>query len=122
MVSGRRKATPEDEQFPERPPAKTPDGRESQLVNYAINLAEKQLREGTASSQVITHFLKLGTEREKLEREKIARENQLLQAKVDSLANADSSEKMYREALKAMARYSGQEPPSDEYNETEHTY
>lgn len=122
MVSGRRKATPEDEKFPERPPAKTPEGRENQLVNYAINLAEKQLRDGTASSQVITHFLKLGTEKEKLEREKIARENQLLQAKVDSLANAASSEQMYREALKAMARYSGQEPPSDEYDENQHSY
>lgn len=122
MVSGRRRAASEEEQLPERPPAKTPEGRENQLVNYAINLAEKQLRDGTASSQVITHFLKLGTEKEKLEREKIARENQLLQAKVDSLANAASSEQMYREALKAMARYSGQEPPSDEYDETQHSY
>lgn len=122
MVSGRRSKIPDDEQPPSRPPAKTPEGREQQLVNYAINLAEKQLLEGTAASQVITHFLKLGTEREKLERRKIEQENLLLQARVDNLNASQNSEKMYKDALDAMRRYSGQEGTKDGYNEAQHPY
>ena len=61
-------------------PALTPEARENQLIYLATDLAEKQLREGTASSQVITHYLKLGSTKEKLEREKLAEENNLLRA------------------------------------------
>ena len=69
-------------------PALTPEARENQLVSLAINLAEQQLRDGTASSQVITHYLKLGSQKERLEREKLQRENELLKAKTDSIASA----------------------------------
>lgn len=97
----------EDPQIPQRP-ATTPEGRESQLVSYAVDLAEKQLREGTASSQVITHYLKLGSTREKLEQEKLAQENNLLRAKIESLSSAAKLEELYKTALDAMRSYSGQ--------------
>lgn len=96
-----------------RPPATTPESRENQMISLAVGLAEKQLLEGTASAQVLTHYLKLGTEREKLEREKLAKENQLLKIKADSIASSDGVEQLYREALDAMRSYSGQDPEED---------
>lgn len=95
---------------PRRPPATTPEGRENQLISLAVDLAEKQLSEGTASSQVISHFLKMGSPREKLEQERIALENDLLEAKADALASAKNVEELYGQALDAMRSYSGQEP------------
>lgn len=92
-----------------RKPATTPEQKENQLVGLAISLAEQQLREGTASSQVISHYLKLGTTREQLEQQKIISENRLLQAKVESLESAKNIEKMYSEAISAMKSYSGQD-------------
>lgn len=92
-----------------RPPAKTPEGRENQLINLAIDLAEKQLANGTASAQVQTHFLRLGTVRAKLELEKIQQENLLLAAKTEALESAKHIEQLYAEALKAMRSYQGQE-------------
>ena len=71
----------------------------------------KALREGTATSQVITHYLKLGTTREQLEQEKLARENKLLDAKVEQIAAAERIESLYAEALMAMKSYAGQEEP-----------
>lgn len=96
-------------------PAKTPEGRENQLTSLAFDLAEKQLREGTASSQVITHFLKAASIRESLERAKIQHENLLLSAKVEQLASSKKVEELYEKALKAMKMYSGQEV--DDYDE-----
>jgi len=93
-------------------PAITPEGRESQLVSLAMDLAEKQMTEGTASAQVITHYLKLGTVREQMEQERLLRENELLRAKVDTLASAKRVEELYEEALLAMRKYSGQEVES----------
>ncbi len=94
-----------------RPPATTPDGRENQLVNLAVDLAERQLRDGTASAQVISHYIKLGSSRERLEQQRIHFENQLLQAKAESLADQAKTEELYREALIAMSQYSGNAPP-----------
>lgn len=88
-------------------PALTPEARENQLISLAVDLAEKQLQEGTASSQVITHYLKLGSTRERLERERLEEENKLLKAKTEQIKSAEKSEEMYRKALKAMSRYSG---------------
>lgn len=89
------------------PPSKTIEGRENQLIALATNLAEQQLRDGTASSQVITHFLKLGTSLAQLEKEKLENENILLQAKSESLRAAQRSEIAYEEAINALKRYSG---------------
>lgn len=99
----------------ERPiPATTPEGRESQLISAAIDLAEEQLLNGTASSQVITHFLKLATERERTERELLKRQLELTEAKTESLKSARRVEELYTDAIKAMKRYGGH---GDEYDE-----
>lgn len=88
-------------------PATNPEARENQLIALAVDLAERQLREGTASSQVITHYLKLGSSRADLEKEKLRKENALLTAKTESLESAKRIEELYNEALKAMKNYSG---------------
>lgn len=88
-------------------PALTPEARENQLVSLAVKLAEQQLKDGTASSQVITHYLKLGTVKEKLEREKLEKENELLRAKAEALQSAKRQEELFEEAIKAMREYSG---------------
>lgn len=88
-------------------PALTPETREQQLVSLAMNLAEKQLLDGTASSTVITHYLKLGTMQAKLENEKLRAENELLHAKIDSLQSSKNVEDLYREAINAFRDYSG---------------
>lgn len=88
-------------------PALTPEARENQLVSLAVDLAEQQLRDGTASSQVITHYLKLGSTRASLEKEKLERENELLRAKTENLESAKRIEELYKEALDAMKIYSG---------------
>ncbi len=90
-------------------PATTEENRESQLVSLAVDLAERQLTEGTASSQVITHYLKLGSTREKLEQERLRRENELLTSKVDMIASAKRVEDLYAAALGAMRSYAGQD-------------
>lgn len=95
-------------------PAITPEQRENQLVSLAIDVAEKQLAEGTASSQVITHFLKLGSTRERLEQDKLSQENELLRAKVEQLASAKRVEELYENALNAMRSYAGYDTPADE--------
>lgn len=95
-------------------PALTPEARENQMISLAIDLAEEQLRDGTASSQVITHFLKLGTTKAELEKEKLAQENKLLQAKTENLQSMARMEELYAEAIKAMQNYSGNGDP-DEY-------
>lgn len=89
-------------------PATTEEGRENQLISLASDLAERQLIDGTASSQVITHFLKLGTSREKLEQERLQRENLLLSAKVDQIQSAKRIEELYETALNAMRQYAGE--------------
>lgn len=90
-----------------RPPAIDPEQRESQMVSLAVDLAEKQLLDGTATSQVITHYLKLGTARESLEREKIKHENDLLVAKKENLETAKRIEELYIQAMEAMKSYRG---------------
>lgn len=97
-----------DKRKPRRQPAMTEEGRENQLVSLAIDLAEEQLSKGTASSQVITHYLKLGSTRERLEQERLHRENQLLDSKVEMMASAKRIEELYAEALNAMRNYAGQ--------------
>lgn len=100
---------------PRRPPAKTPEAREQQLISLAVDLAEQQLASGTASAQVITHYLKLATEREKAEVSRIKKDNQLTDAKIEQMASVARQEELYKEALSAMRAYSGQTPlPSEE--------
>ena len=107
-MAGRRQAQ-ESSSRPRRPPATTLEARENQLIAAAVDLAEEQIRSGTASSQVITHYLKLGSTREKLEQAKILQENELLKAKVQSIESAKKVEELYSEALAAMRSYQGLE-------------
>lgn len=96
--------------IPIRKRATTPEVREQQLVAAAYDLAEKQIHEGTASAQVITTFLKLGTTRERLEQERLAHENELLVAKKEAMAASARVEELYLGALNAMRSYQGQDP------------
>lgn len=89
-------------------PALSPEARENQLISLAVDLAQRQLQEGTASSQVITHYLKLGSSKERLEKEKLQEENKLLKAKTENLQSMKKVEELYSEALKAMRNYGGQ--------------
>lgn len=91
-----------------RPPT-TPEAHEQQLISLATDLAERQLVNGTASSQVITHFLKLASTREQLEQQKLQRENLLLSAKVDQIASGARIESLYENALSAMRTYTGKD-------------
>lgn len=84
-----------------------PENRETQMIALAYDQAEKELREGTATSQVVTYFLKLGSEKEKREREKLENENALLRAKVDAIKSGQTSEQLYKEAIEAMKLYTG---------------
>lgn len=92
---------------PKMRPALTPEARENQMIALAVDVAEEQLRNGTASSQIITHYLNLGTTRAKLELKKIEQEIELQKAKTKALANAEEIKVLYQDALKAMQRYSG---------------
>lgn len=94
-------------------PALDPEVRESQMVDLAERLAEKQLREGTASSQVITHYLKLGTEKERTEREILKLQKELISAKTEAIKSQKRVEELYAEALTAMRSYSSQGDPND---------
>ena len=95
-------------------PALTPEARENQLISLAVDLAEKQLLEGTASSQVITHYLKLGTTKEKLEREILEKQKALIEAKTENLQSAKRIEELYKNALDAMKNYSGHMTESED--------
>lgn len=89
------------------PPAHNPENRENQLVSLAVDLAERQLIDGSASSAVLVHYLKLGSTRDKLEREKIKKENRLLDIKAETLESQSRIEELYEDVLEAMKVYSG---------------
>jgi hypothetical protein len=103
----RRRSEPEKSRHR---PATTPEGRENEVVSQAIDLAEQQIRDGTASSQVITHFLKLGSTLEILEQERLRHENELTKVKIEALESQKRVEELYKEALDAMRSYSGETP------------
>lgn len=89
-------------------PALDPEAREQQMIAYAIDLAEQQLLDGTASSQVITHYLKLGSTKAVLENEKLRKENELLRAKTEAIESAKNYNELVEKAINAMRNYQGQ--------------
>lgn len=89
------------------PPATSPEAREAQLIALANDVAEQQMRDGTASAQVITHYLKLGTEKARLERAILQEQARLYAAKTEELESRKRSEELYAEAIAAMRKYSG---------------
>lgn len=88
-----------------RPSARTDEGREKQVIALAIDLAEEQIRNGTASSQVITHFLRLGSSKEKLEKEKLMRENEVLKARYEAITKSLADNEFYQSVIDAMKGY-----------------
>ena len=92
---------------PKLRPALNPETRESQMAALAMDLVEQRLRDGTASSQETTHFLKLVSSKAKLEQERLKLENELVAAKTKALGDAKEIKVLYEEALKAMRRYGG---------------
>lgn len=88
-------------------PALTPESRENQMIALAVDLAEQQLRDGTASSQVITHYLKLGSTKERIEKEILQKQKELIAAKTDAIKSAKQVEELYTQALDAMRLYGG---------------
>ena len=95
-------------------PALTPEARENQLISLATDLVEKRLREGTASSQETTHFLKLASTKARLEKQILEKQAELITAKTDSIKSQKKVEELYTEAMKAFRNYSGQ-GDQDEY-------
>lgn len=111
-MAARRTTEPKSSR-PRRPPATTPEAREQQLVSLAVDVAQEQLENRTASAQVITHFLKYGSTREALEQERLRHEIELLKMKREALGSQKRVEELYSEAMVAFRTYSGQ-GPSDE--------
>jgi hypothetical protein len=95
-------------------PALTPEAREKQLIALAYAQAEQQLLNGTAPAPVVTHFLKQGSMKEKIEKQKLEKETELLNAKTENIKSEQTSEELYGKVLDAMKRYSGQ-GESDDY-------
>lgn len=110
-----KKAKPTNTEPRKIRPALSPEARENQMIALAVDLVEQRLLDGTASSQETTHFLKLGSMKNRLEMEKLQEENRLLKAKTEALQSAKRVEELYSEAIKAMRRYSGQGSDDDEY-------
>ena len=101
-------------------PCLTPEAEENRLISMAHNLAAQQLADGTASSQVITHFLKEGSTKARLERDRLIEENKLLKAKTESLQSAKHVEELYAEAMNAFKHYQGsgyEEDEGDDYDD-----
>lgn len=106
-MAKRVKLTSDSSKKKEIRPALTPEARENQLIYLATELAEQQLRDGTASSQVITHYLKLGSSKEKIEKEILEKQKDLITAKTEALQSAKHIEELYAKAINAMKSYSG---------------
>lgn len=95
--------------------ATTPEGRENQLIAAAYDLAEERILSKTASAQEIVHFLRMGSAKERMEREILAEQKKLVSAKTESLESAKRVEEYYQKAINAMRLYSGRGSEEDEY-------
>lgn len=100
-----------------RPPARTPEEEENYMISIAVKAAEEQILSGKASSQLLTHYLKLATAKERLEKEKLETEIQLLRAKTEAIESSKQTEELYRKAIEAMAIYTGSASDADEEEE-----
>lgn len=100
-----------------RPPARTPEEEENYMISIAVDAAEKQILSGKASSQLLTHYLKLATVKERLEKEKLEKEIELLRAKTEAIESSKQTEALYRDAIKAMAIYAGASNDDEEDDE-----
>lgn len=101
--------------LPKMRPALTPEAREGQMIALTMDLVEQRLRDGTASSQETTHFLKLASERSQMEREMMRKQMELMEAKIQSLQTQEKMEGLLTNALEAFKRYSGHEDEISDY-------
>ena len=118
-MASRQVTTSKSPQRPRRP-ATTPEGRENQLIAAALDLAEKQILDGTATSQVVTHFLKLGSSRERLEQLRIEKDIELAKAKQEQMASQARTEELMKDAIAAFRSYAGENPDvlvTDEFDD-----
>ena len=102
MAKRNIKRVPDDQPEIKSPPVMTPEARENQLISLAIDLAEQQLRNGTASSQVITHYLKLGSSKEKLEKEILQEQKKLVVAKTSAIESQERIDELYANAMQSI--------------------
>ena len=120
MARVKTSSTPESNSKLMRP-ALTPESRENQLIALAVDLVEQRLRDGTASSQETTHFLKLASQKSKVELERAKLENELIKAKTQSIKDQADMKTLYTNAIAAMRRYGGhgsvEEDEDDDYDE-----
>ena len=107
-------ASSSDSNSPLRPPTSL-EAQENLMISLAVQCAEKQLRDGTASSQVITHYLKLGSSKERIEKEILEKRKELIEAKTKNLNSNSEAKELYNKALEAFRRYSGAGGDDDEY-------
>ena len=106
-----------EHELPSMSPAMTPEDQEDRLIALAVDLAEKRLIEGTASNQLVTELIKLGTTKERLAKEKLQRENEMLRAKTEALEAARSNGEKYMAAIEAMRIYSGYPDEDDDFED-----
>lgn len=97
--------------------ARTPEAREQELASIAYDVAEEQMRNGTASSQVLTHFLKMGSTRERLEQMRMEHEIELMEVKKESIANQQKVEELFTAAIDAMRSYTGTASPEEGFSD-----
>lgn len=109
-----KKLNETSEKVSKRRIALSPEARENQMISLAIDLAEKQLMDGTASSQVITHFLKLGSSKERIEKEILEKQKTLISAKTEAIQSNQKIEELYDNALRAMKKYTGEDNDEEE--------
>ena len=114
MAKGKSK-TPDNSTMDMRP-GLTPEAEENQIIAMAYREVKRRIADGTASSQELTHFLRIGSSKARLENERLMEENKLLRAKTKALESAEDMKELYAEAIKAMASYQGHGDP-DEYEE-----
>lgn len=107
MPRRKKNPLPDDAQQRHSTPPLTQEARETQLISLAMDLAEQRLRDGTASAQEITYYLRLGSQRDRLEREMLEAKNELLAAKTEAIKAAERTEELYAEAIKAFRLYGG---------------
>lgn len=108
-------STPKKQQLQRGAPATTPEARENQLIGMAYDRAEQQIADGTASSQVLVHFLKLKSEREELEKERLRRQIAVLEAQREQYGSIEAQTQLYENALKAFSRYQGNDVEEEEF-------
>ena len=98
-------------------PATSIKERQDQMISLAVDLAEEKLRNGTASSQIITHYLELATTKERLKEEMMEEQKKLITAKIGAVESHKEVEKLYSEALNAMREYSGNFGKGSDYDD-----